>query len=53
MDDLVTALSADRDLGSTALDIEMSLNVIQGAELASSPYGIVYATLSVIFHRVG
>lgn len=52
MDDLIKALGSNQDLSGTALSVEASLDVIQGSELGSSDYGIVFGTITALFLEV-
>jgi len=52
MEDVIAALGADQDLSSSGLSVEATLRIIQGAELGSFPYGVMYAVISVTFHEV-
>ena len=47
VDDVLTAIQADRSLGQTALDVVPVLGSIDGAEVGASSLGIAYGLLTV------
>lgn len=51
MNDVLSVIESDRDLQNSALETELTMNIVQGSELGSLTYGIVYGVIEVSFLR--